>query len=49
MPTEKEQLIITKAAIYDLMEILDSNKEKESYTTEEIKTIFRAYLKEVLK
>ena len=44
MPTEKEQLII-----YDLMEILDSNKEKESYTTEEIKTIFRAYLKEVSK
>ena len=49
MTAEKEHLIITKDAKYYLMEILDSNKEKESYTTEEIKTIFRAYLKEVSK
>lgn len=49
MPTEREQLIITKAAVFDLIEIFESNKDKESYTTEEIKTILKAYLKEVAK
>mgnify|MGYP001042859611 CR=1 FL=1 len=49
MPTEREQLIITKAAVFDLIEIFESNSEKDSYTVEEIKTILKAYLKEVAK
>lgn len=46
MPTEKEILIIQKAAMFDLIDIFESNPEKENYTPEEIKTIIKAYLKE---
>lgn len=43
MPTEKEIAIIQKAAMFDLIEILETEPEK-TYTTEEIKKIIRAYL-----
>lgn len=46
MPTEKELLIIKKAAMFDLIDIFESNPDKEHYTPEEIKTIIKAYLKE---
>lgn len=43
MPTEKEIAIIQKAAMFDLIEILETEPEK-TYTTEEVKKIIRAYL-----
>ena len=43
MPTEKEITIIQKAAMFDLIEILETAPEK-SYTPEELKKIIRAYL-----
>ncbi|MCI9553021.1 MAG: hypothetical protein HFE94_05750 [Acutalibacter sp.] len=45
MPTEKEILIIQKAAMFDLIDILESDDGKDSYTTEELKALIRAYLK----
>ncbi len=43
MPTEKEILMIQKATIYDLMQILRENPEK-TYTTEELVKIYEAYI-----
>lgn len=43
MPSETEIAIIQKAAMYDLIEILESAPEK-SYTPEEMKKIIRAYI-----
>lgn len=42
MPSEKEIAIITKAAVFDLIHILDKTPDK-TYTTEEIKQILTAY------
>ena len=43
MPSEAEIAIIQKAAMYDLIEILETDPEKH-YTTEELKKIIRAYI-----
>lgn len=43
MPTDQEITIIQKAAMFDLIEILETAPEK-SYTPEELKKIIRAYL-----
>lgn len=43
MPGEAEIAIIQKAAMYDLIEILETDPEKH-YTTEELKKIIRAYI-----
>ena len=46
MPMDSEIRIVQKAAMFDLIDIFESNPEKENYTPEEIKTIIKAYLKE---
>ena len=43
MPGDTEIAIIQKAAMYDLIEILEAAPEK-SYTSEELKKIIRAYI-----
>ena len=43
MPSEKEINIIQKAAMYDLIQILEEHPEKQ-YTLEEMKQIIKAYL-----
>ena len=43
MPTEKEILIIQKAAMFDLKRIFEENPDK-SYTVEEVKKIIDAYI-----
>ena len=43
MPDEAEIAIIKKAAMYDLIEILETGPDK-SYTPEELKKIIRAYI-----
>ena len=43
MPSEAEIAIIQKAAMYDLIEILEPGPEK-NYTPEEMKKIIRAYI-----
>lgn len=43
MPGESEIKIIQKAAMFDLIEILEADPDK-SYTPEELKKIIRAYI-----
>ena len=43
MLSEAEIAIIQKAAMYDLIEILETDPEK-TYTPEELKKIIRAYI-----
>ena len=43
MPGEAEITMIQKAAMYDLIEILESEPNK-SYSPEELKKIIRAYI-----
>lgn len=49
MADEREMLIITKAIMFDLINIFESDPAKESYTPEEIKAIIRKYVKETTK
>lgn len=44
MPTDRESNEIKKAMAYDLIDILESNVDKESYTPEEIKALIKAYI-----
>lgn len=44
MPTEKEITIIQKATVYDLLDIIEKNEEKQTYTPEEIKALMKAYI-----
>lgn len=44
MPLEKEIAIIQKAAIYDLIDLLETGSKQE-YTVEEIKELMKAYIK----
>ena len=44
MGSEAERQDTRKAMAYDLIKILETKPEKESYTTEEIKKIIRVYL-----
>lgn len=44
MPTEKERLDVMKSMAYDLIDIIESSKDKETYTPDEIKALIKAYL-----
>ena len=45
MSTEMEVAIVKKAAVYDLIDIIESRPDKQTYTPEEIKTLMKAYVK----
>ena len=44
MPSEKEIIMMQKATVYDLLQIIKSNPDK-SYTFEELENILAAYIK----
>ncbi|MCM1508992.1 MAG: hypothetical protein NC177_17930 [Ruminococcus flavefaciens] len=44
MPTDRESNEIKKSMAYDLIKIVKTNKDKESYTPEEIEEIIDAYI-----
>ena len=44
MPADREAAEIKKAMAYDLIDVIESNTEKENYTPEEIKAIIKAYI-----
>lgn len=44
MPTEKEIIMMQKATVYDLLQIIKSEPNK-SYTAEDIEKIMAAYIK----
>ncbi len=44
MPTDRESNEIKKSMAYDLIEIIESDSEKQHYTPEEIKTLIKAYI-----
>jgi hypothetical protein len=44
MPSEKEIIMMQKATVYDLLQIIKSNPDK-SYTVEELENILAAYIK----
>lgn len=43
MPTEKEIIIIQKATVYDLIQLIEAEPEK-SYTPDELKKLLNAYI-----
>jgi len=43
MPSEKEIVIIQKATVYDLINIIEETPDK-TYTAEELKKILKAYI-----
>ena len=43
MPTEKEILMIQKAIMFDLKQILEANPDK-TYTVDELKALIDAYI-----
>ena len=45
MASEKEIAIVQKATVYDLIDIIESRPDKQSYTPEEIKALMKAYVK----
>lgn len=46
---ERDMLLMTKAVLFDLINIFESDPERESYTPQEIKEILRNYVKETTK
>lgn len=44
MSTDRESNEIKKAMAYDLIDIIESATDKESYTPEEIKALIKAYI-----
>lgn len=44
MPTDRKSNEIKKSMAYDLIDIIESNPEKDSYTSEEIKALIKAYI-----
>ena len=44
MSTDREATESKKAMAYDLILVLESNKEKKEYTPEEIKAMIKAYI-----
>lgn len=44
MPTDREATEIKKAMAYDLIDVIESNGEKQEYSPEEIKAIIKAYI-----
>lgn len=45
MPTDRESNEIKKSMAYDLIDIIESDSEKTSYSPEEIKTLIKAYIR----
>lgn len=45
MATEMEVAIVKKATVYDLIDIIESRPDKQTYTPEEIKALMKAYVK----
>lgn len=43
MPTAEEVLLVKKATVYDILDVLE-NDDKKEYTEEEIKQILKAYI-----
>lgn len=44
MPSERESNEVKKSMAYDLLQIIDENPEKETYTADEIKKIIKVYI-----
>lgn len=45
MASEMEVAIVKKATVYDIIDMIESNKGKQTYTPEEIKALLKAYVK----
>ena len=43
MPTAEEILVVKKATVYDIIDVIESDDKKE-YTQEEIKQLLKAYI-----
>lgn len=43
MPTAEEVLLVKKATVYDILDVLE-NDDKKEYTEEDIKQILKAYI-----
>ena len=44
MPSDRESNEIKKSMAYDIIDVIGSDKEKTSYTPEEIKALIKAYI-----
>lgn len=44
MPSEKEIIMLQKATVYDLLQIIEAEPDKD-YTVEELKRLLAAYIK----
>lgn len=44
MPSERESNEVKKSMAYDLLQIIDENPEKKTYTAEEVKAMIKAYI-----
>lgn len=44
MPSDRESAEIKKAMAYDLLEILETHPEQQTYTAEEVKKLIKNYI-----
>ncbi len=44
MPSDRESAEIKKAMAYDLLEILESQPEQQTYTADEVKKLIKNYI-----
>ena len=44
MQTDRESNEIKKSMAYDIIDVIESNSEKKTYTPEEIKALIKAYI-----
>ena len=44
MPTERESNEIKKSMAYDLIELIESKPEQETYTADEVKKLIKNYI-----
>ena len=44
MPTDRGSTDIKKAMAYDIINVIESDTEKKTYTPEEIKALIKAYI-----
>lgn len=44
MPSDRESNEIKKSMAYDLIDIIESQSDKQSYSPEEIKALIKAYI-----
>ena len=44
MPSERESNEVKKSMAYDLIEIVEANPTKDTYTAEEVKALIKAYI-----